>query len=106
MTDEWITVDGVQKAVPMSPEKQEQHDAYVERKKKPRPVPLPLQLNELFKNLKPNERARFYEKKAAIKLAFDEGDVEAARLMIEKVDLGDAELEPLRKQMLDKFVKE
>lgn len=47
---------------------------------------LPQKLNESFSQLQPEERAQLYTAKAAVLMAIQEGDIEAAGLIIESLD--------------------
>jgi len=96
----WVNGDAVQ----LSPEEQAEYDAYVAKKSEPKPRPLNEQLNEDFKTLPPEARAQFFVHKAAVKLALEEGDTEAAELLISGVTVP-PELEPVKAKMLGKFKK-
>lgn len=68
----------------------------------PPPLPLSEQLHGMFEVLAPELQADLAPLKAAVKLELDQGRVDIARLIIERAPVP-AELEPLRKQMLEAF---
>ena len=63
---------------------------------------LPERLNEKFKTLPVDVRATFYTLKAAVKIALDEGDTDAAKRVIEMAPVT-ADLEAARDAMLQEF---
>lgn len=65
----------------------------------PPPVPVATQLETMFNSQVAAVRAQFFTLKAAVKLALEQGDIEAAILIIQNAPVP-PELEPLRQQML------
>jgi len=95
-------VDGV--LVDMTPEEIAQRQAEEAEAQKPKPLPLAEALDEDFKQNPAPIRAAFYTHKAAVKLALEQGDVEAAELIIQGVEVP-PELAPAKERMLGKFKK-
>lgn len=93
-------VDGVE--VPMTTEEIAERKAEEAENAKPKPKPLSEDLNEDFKNNPPEVRAQFALHKAAVKALLDEGDIEAAKVLIASVEVP-PELKPVKEKMLEKF---
>lgn len=60
------------------------------------------QLDNIFMNLSPEVRAIFYQQKAAVKIALESQDVEAAQLIIAGTDVPE-ELASVKQELLNIF---
>ncbi len=91
-------INGVE--VEMTPEEIATRQA--EENAEPPPEPLNVRLDAVFITLPLEARAQFYEKKAAVKLALEQGDVEAAQAIINGASVP-SELEAVRQSLLQLF---
>lgn len=99
MTDRYVKmVNGVE--IPMTPEEIDERQA--EENAPPPPPPLNVRLDGIFNGLPVEIRAQFYPLKAAIKLALEQGDTEAAEAIIATAPVP-SELEAVRQSLLQQF---
>jgi hypothetical protein len=64
---------------------------------------LAAKLLEIFTTMTPSQRGRVYPARAGMKMALEEGDIEAARAVIESIDALDEDEQAIKDSMLALF---